>query len=627
MVNNKYSYFFNTSFRIDEIQYAYQIEMSLKIFDELLKKYPDLEWNTKSRKNLQDKFGEETVQNELAKITKRDDYAKVARERTAPLEQLQIIDRKKKKILSAGEKFLALLESEKEALYKHKLLNINNIELFFLSALIDYRKSKTDTSILIDYLNILKKFDFYLDKYKFYILPLYANYSHKEFCKILAGTSSNLDIYNTIKKLILKEEPSDNLANAKGTGKVEIRKKFFDYCLLVAKGTDTLENFKALLKDKKICAFYTNTIKKILGLNERKPEIIYKKINNFIIGENINCIEDFVFFDKFLKTYRNLKDYQDLNTRVLKLTNCFNFDYQAIRVNDSFKIILSHPNSNFFRDNFSDVKDFSVSFSDKILNDTYIKTEVGDLDKFSLKENKRKKEIIKKLIEEKFTKDILCNDILPLFKDHLKNKEKIQKLVNESQVATIFEYIVGVAWFYIDDENYDIFLQGMNCALSDRFLPISHATGGKTDLSLEYSDHILHIEPTLTRGDTQRHNEFEPIQRHLKRRLIKEKDKNKVKDSYGIFVAPHLHSTMLTGLSNLKGTPQYDNDIMLDFDLSILPIDTELLIELLKKKNKSYKKDIHETFKSIFEKLGDRRYEKDGVKWFDEIIVKYINNL
>ncbi|WP_130859484.1 AlwI family type II restriction endonuclease [Gracilibacillus phocaeensis] len=104
-------------------------------------------------------------------------------------------------------------------------------------------------------------------------------------------------------------------------------------------------------------------------------------------------------------------------------------------------------------------------------------------------------------------------EILPLFSDR-RNDAKIQKMVSEStDVPTIFEYIVGIAWYHISSEKFDLF-SSLNLSMNADFEPETHAGGGSGDMVVDYGDRIVMLEVTLMNKQAQKRGEWEPVLRH-----------------------------------------------------------------------------------------------------------------
>ena len=89
---------------------------------------------------------------------------------------------------------------------------------------------------------------------------------------------------------------------------------------------------------------------------------------------------------------------------------------------------------------------------------------------------------LERIIQEKFSKENLIKNILPLFKD--RQDSKIKSLVTDSAtVPTIYEYVIALPWYYIDNKNIDFILKA-GLSLDNDMLPKSHAVGVKRSAKL-----------------------------------------------------------------------------------------------------------------------------------------------
>lgn len=104
-------------------------------------------------------------------------------------------------------------------------------------------------------------------------------------------------------------------------------------------------------------------------------------------------------------------------------------------------------------------------------------------------------------------------DILTLFTDR-SNDKKIKELVSENAtVPTIYEYIVGIAWYYFSGQRIDL-LSSFNLTLSANFEPLVHAGGGQGDIVIYEADKVVMLEATLMNANSQKRGEWEPVLRH-----------------------------------------------------------------------------------------------------------------
>lgn len=150
-----------------------------------------------------------------------------------------------------------------------------------------------------------------------------------------------------------------------------------------------------------------------------------------------------------------------------------------------------------------------------------------------------------RLIDDKFDKETL----ITLF-NHFegRNDDEIRALVTDNaDIPTIFEYVLGIAWYVISDREGDV-LDYMNLSLEADLLPKTHAGGGEADIVWKYEKtewypkHTLLIEATLADGSNQRRMEMEPVSRHLGDFCITHPED----EAYCVFVTTYLNINVIS---------------------------------------------------------------------------------
>jgi len=149
-------------------------------------------------------------------------------------------------------------------------------------------------------------------------------------------------------------------------------------------------------------------------------------------------------------------------------------------------------------------------------------------------------------------------------------------------------------------------------------LPKSHAVGGSSDFKIDYEDHTLMIEVTLTDSTNQRRAEMESVSRHLGNILLS-LEEEKRKKSYGIFIAPHLDKNVLNDFRT-RQISFWEGNASFVKGMDILPLDTDDLISVLKS-NKTYKE-----LKTDFYKLLANDNDWDS-KWYYDDVKPFIEGL
>ena len=208
--------------------------------------------------------------------------------------------------------------------------------------------------------------------------------------------------------------------------------------------------------------------------------------------------------------------------------------------------------------------------------------------------------------------------ILKLFEDRA-NDELIRKLVeSNASVPTIYEYIVGLAWYYISDDSYNLY-DSFNLSMNADFRPETHAAGGEGDIVINYSNDILMLEVTLMNKQAQKRGEWEPVLRHTANLIIDSAPK-KVRT---LFIADELDPNTINIWRAIAGVPMHSSqskkaDLVAN-NITIMPIKNEELYTFLKKDISS--KLLIKQISSSFEKLNQDFDES----WRDKILNTVIN--
>lgn len=219
------------------------------------------------------------------------------------------------------------------------------------------------------------------------------------------------------------------------------------------------------------------------------------------------------------------------------------------------------------------------------------------------------------MLHEKFPIETITN--LLMMVENRDNDAEVQRLVTDNaDVPTIFEYVVGLAWYYVSGEKGDV-LEYMNLSLGSDFLPKTHAGGGEADIVWQYKPnpphygkHALLIEATLSEKDAQRRMEMEPVSRHLGEYRLAHPTETK---SYCTFVTTNLNINVIADFRGKKSQPYYDpSDCSRHVDgLKIMPIDTKMLRRMLEKRV------VYESVCGIFEDHFNR--SGDPVSWHNDL--------
>ena len=342
-----------------------------------------------------------------------------------------------------------------------------------------------------------------------------------------------------------------------------------------------------------------------------------------------------LFFEQMhlFKAKANLSDYADLNRRYFKLSNILLFYDGKVEL-DVLPCCWLHSIMNNFKDiafcaacnltenvELKDIAPF-LTIDEQVIyknfNMLYKKSAITLIDINRIINEERYKRF-NSLIDERFNYNKLI-ELLDKFEK--RDDDAIRKAVtNNADIPTIFEYVIGIAWYLISDRCGDI-LNYMNLSLEADLLPRTHAGGGVADIEYKYEktdmypEHTLLIEATLTDKTNQRRSEMEPVSRHLGEYILKTKDKN----AYCLFVPTHLNKNVTSDFRNRKTYIYYSEKSQKNVEgLKIIPLATEELKTILRNYIKYDKLFI----------LFESAYHSNTpvVTWYEEEINNIINTM
>lgn len=638
-----YSYFGNTSAK--EAKLLINIEAHLILLNELFQTATkDDIW--KSDSSLQLRYAKILKKSKLLNSREMNLISKNARVKVVFLRDLGLVDFNKLEITNLGNQLLDLLNNQKFE-EKNEFLQIDLVALFFLKIFFSYKKASDIKRMFFKYLYVFRYFDGKLTEEQFYLLPLISNYKNiDDFLHILKNKDINL--VETFKNFVVENKRNEKrrkdfledwninkaitklsaFSSSKGENFVQelpiILKIFMDIRNKSYTKQDVRNIFKTSTKEEKnyFRDLYLPTMLKTnkLSINKKNYFYLYKKLIKIIRNkteiELANYFFDLIYISRY---FNNLKDYEAQNKYYLDLTGVFIFENDEVKVSEIFNVILKSSKYEEILTNISNIE-ISISslnylFENKEIKSIFKKYGVSsssDLNNFQYNQNKIK---LKKLLETKFTKEKLIK-IIPNFKT--RNDDFIQKEVTtKATVPTIFEYIVAIAWYYIDNKNIDFILKA-GLSLDSNMLPKSHAVGGNSDFEIKYDDHTLMIEVTLTESTNQRRAEMESVSRHLGNILLKLNDEKRTK-SYGIFIAPYLNKNVLNDF-RIRKNCYWENDTAHIKGMNILPFDCDDLIKIINS-NKTYG-ELRPKFYKLIETPNNW-----GSEWYLNTIKPYINSL
>ncbi len=443
---------------------------------------------------------------------------KDARQKTSGLVQIGVID-DNRHITEIGNKIIDIIE--KQDFKDENIFNINKDSYLYLKQLL--KLQITDNGISVKPFAVLLYFlaEFqYLSKEEFtYILPLATN---MEYIKLmLANIKMFRNNQRTIEEIIqnkmenmfnyknaiefIKENGINNIEDfmvidmsRKGTKYVKPMYNFYNELYDISqrdfdeRALDTILTFikEQSNKNSKVAKYWKNYFKystKIL-IEEYIEET--KEIPLFNCKNKKEYALEFFKVMHTAKWKATLEDYADLNKRYISLSDIVIFDNDKIELdvfpkyfflNISKELVNTEMlNKEEYADFISNNIEFNKIYNclDINVDDVIIQIQTDYPNKVVSKDNIKtfiedeKLRRFNELIDTKFSE----NQLVELFKD-IENNDRtaINDYIDwNSDIPTIFEYILGITWYRFSNRNGNI-LEYMKLSLDANLLPKTHA--------------------------------------------------------------------------------------------------------------------------------------------------------
>lgn len=355
---------------------------------------------------------------------------------------------------------------------------------------------------------------------------------------------------------------------------------------------------------------------------------VFIKQHHHLFENNLNRNLYIAFvFSKKLDTVR---EYSDTTKRIFKATGIVKFDNGFVELayrelcecifneekleNKIFGTISEETNSryelyeeyegdicSYYCTNISLVNIFEYSEQEIHAINTHIQDEFfgAEIEKIPSIASKRRKEDFEKYISDFYPKDVV-KELLGLFKDRKNDKLIKERVSQDSDVPTIYEYVVGIAWYYFSGKRIDL-LSGFNLTLSANFEPLVHAGGGQGDIVIYEGDKVVMLEATLMKPNSQKRGEWEPVLRHSVNLKIEEELKDTGRNVMSFFIADDFDSNTINIWKAVSAVPMESTVKRGCFtdNVIIMPVSSEELSNLIDKA-KDYE-EILEKVKKLFE--------------------------
>ncbi len=607
-----------TSYRTDK--FNMNIEMQMK----LLKKFRNCPENKgklwTGNNEFQAKYYEFLKNNDFVKgDAPRPD--KDAREKTSGLRDIGLLD-DERNVTEAGEALIRIAESEDFT--SDNLLEIPKDSYLYFKQLLKTSNDVNGKNVrpFVVFLYVVSKVEYLTYDEFTYLLPLCidkettdkvidciisSRNNSMNYEDIILSVLLGMDNYKKALELLQRDEITEELICNIGFNRKSARfdKPYYilyrilknivfeedELALELYEATKKLTNGKVGGAWRKY--FFSSSSRSVIsrmGLSVLNTVPILQAVTE----EAFN--EEFFKIMHLFKAKATLSDYFDLNRRYFKITDIVLFEDDKVKLDVLPKCYI---------ENIAD-KLIDIAFEKTDLISENVELEdihpclTIDMDRLyqrlgrvlgkTVTDKESARKVIKderyarfnKLIDDKFDKDTL----ITLF-NHFesRNDDEIRALVTDNaDIPTIFEYVLGIAWYVISEKEGDV-LDYMNLSLEADLLPKTHAGGGEADIVWKYEKtewypkHTLLIEATLADGSNQRRMEMEPVSRHLGEYCIM----NPEDEAYCVFVTTYLNVNVISDF-RARRFMEYYNSAGTDYitGMKILPIQTSELKTLLR---------------------------------------------
>lgn len=642
-----------TSYRTDKFNMS--IEMQMK----LLKEFRNL---PKNKGKLW--TGNNEFQAEYYEFLKNKGFVKGdalrpdkdAREKTSGLRDIGLLD-DERNITAVGEALIEIAQSEDFT--SDNLLEIPRDSYLYFKQLLKTSNNVNGKNVrpFVVFLYMVSKVEYLTYDEFTYLLPLCVDRettdkvmeciisSRKKYMNyedVILSVLMGMDNYKKALELLQHEEITEELICSIGFNRKSVsfdKPYYILYSILkdivFRKDNLTLELYEATKKltNSKVGSawrkyFFSSNVRSVIS---RKGLSVLNIVPILQVKSEEAFNEEFFKIMHLFKAKATLLDYFDLNRRYFKITDVVLFEDDKVKLDILPKCYIEN-----IADDLLDIafKKTHLISDDIELEDIHpclkidtnrLYQKLGRVIGRTITDKNSARKVIKderyarfnKLIDDKFDKDTLIT-LFNYFEN--RNDEEIRALVTDNaDIPTIFEYILGIAWYTISDRKGDV-LDYMNLSLDADLLPKTHAGGGEADIvwkyekTEEYPKHTLLIEATLAETTNQRRMEMEPVSRHLGEYCIAHPED----EAYCVFITTHLNMNVISDF-RARRYMEYYNTAGTDYimGMKILPIKTSELKVLLR---------ANARYPQIY-KMLDKAYNSNEAprEWYENNIVRETN--
>lgn len=582
---------------------------------------------------------------------------KDAREKTSGLRDIGLLDNERN-ITNAGEALLNFAQFHD--FQSNNLLEIPKDSYLYLKQLMK-TSNEVDGKIIrpfVVFLYLISQVEYLTYDEFTYLLPLCVDRKTTEqviaciqlsrqqslsYEEIILSVLMDMDNYQQALALLQKEEVSESLICNIGINRKSARydKPYYPIYLCLQqivfhKANLALELYEATKKltNSKVGSawrkyLFHNSARSVL---KREGNAALNTVPILMAETQEAFNEEFFKILHLFKAKATLSDYFDLNRRYFKITDIVLFEDNKVKLDVLPKCYIDNIEENLLSFAFERTELLSEDVELEEIHPCLkidaerlyqklgrtLGTKVANRESAHQLIKAERYARLQKLITERFDKHTL----ITLF-DYFENRkdEEIRAMVTDNaDIPTIFEYILGIAWYVISERQGDV-LEYMNLSLEADLLPKTHAGGGEADLvwkyprTKAYPKHTLLLEATLADGTNQRRMEMEPVSRHLGDYRLA----NQEEEAYCIFVTTHLNTNVISDFRARRFMEYYDKTGTEYIQgMKILPLQTVEIKALLR---------LEVTYPKLY-KMLDQAYQNNEPpkEWYEKNIQQEINS-
>lgn len=463
----------------------------------------------------------------------------------------------------------------------------------------------------------------------------------------LFSVPSEIDNDDEISKGIF----SKYFTNKKSKSTIDVYYEFYKALIIFIK-TKTDENLNELLniyennKDKlnKAFGYGSNIFKNKRGNRPSVADFMSKeKVDLF--NSRLNS----AFYLRFVrsKTIDIIREYSDTTVRIFKATGLISFDngYVELVCRDlcqcvfDKEIIKSYIMGEITTDSkIKNIKEYEngqdsyycrnhsittiLGYSDEYVNKMLnaVKSEFNDAEIKTIPQIIRERRKIEfEVFIDKHYPESHVKALLAMFSDRSNDKQIKEEVCLDATVPTIYEYIVGLAWYYFSNKSINL-LDSFNLTLSADFEPLTHAGGGMGDIVIYEKNQVIMLEATLMNANSQKRGEWEPVLRHSVNLKIDEENSTN-REVTTFFIADSFDYNTINIWKAISSVPLQSSTDKTKYTDSviIMPINNAELTKLMERKHEY--NDIIQQVRKLF--LKDiTGFDKDWrEKFINEVIV------